>query len=376
MKKISLTLVLMLVLIVLSFPAFAAQVRATGNVNVRTGPGLDYGTIETIFEGNSLEYTGQTEYDDRGVAWYSVDCYGQAGWMSSRYSQLEGDTSEQSNDGASRTGDTSGRIELVDYMGKDGEWAANALGLHYQKDCYMDNADSINLYDEYGGNVVMMIGIFENNDRHCVEGVYPGMNFSKAESTLISRGYSESEEENNGSIERIYKKGVYSISITQDGANVLGIYIDAFASLDAKSAGTQTSSDETSSSGTELSGYYRKNIHDAAAEIGSLSYYEYDGEDGIKDVYENSIIRVCGWDTVAFIQLIEKSDYTLCGIKVGMSREAIREKMGAYPTWGDGDDEFGVEYIVEGNRNNPETLLGVSYDDNGYAYQVEYGIWS
>ena len=63
-------------------------VKTTGNVNIRKGPGLDYGTMGTVPEDVYLSYLGSTQKDDRGVKWYKVNYNGKVGWISSRYSKL------------------------------------------------------------------------------------------------------------------------------------------------------------------------------------------------------------------------------------------------------------------------------------------------
>ena len=69
----------------------AGQVRTTGSVNLRTGPGLGYDKIDAVKKGTVLEYLDETSTDDRGVDWYKVAFNGAACWISSRYSKLESD---------------------------------------------------------------------------------------------------------------------------------------------------------------------------------------------------------------------------------------------------------------------------------------------
>ena len=86
-------LALALILVLLCGAALA-EGRTTGNVWRRTGPGLDYEQIISFSEGKSLEYLGESSEDDRGVAWYKVSGGGYTGWVSSRYSELVGESSE------------------------------------------------------------------------------------------------------------------------------------------------------------------------------------------------------------------------------------------------------------------------------------------
>jgi len=74
--------------------AASGTVRTTGNVWLRTGPGLGYRKITALSKGTKLTYLGKTSVDDRGVKWYRVRHDGTKGWVSSRYSKLSGASSE------------------------------------------------------------------------------------------------------------------------------------------------------------------------------------------------------------------------------------------------------------------------------------------
>lgn len=63
-------------------------VKATGNVNLRKGPGLNYKDIGTLKKGNKAAYLGEAKKDERGVTWYKVSFGGKTGWISSRYGKL------------------------------------------------------------------------------------------------------------------------------------------------------------------------------------------------------------------------------------------------------------------------------------------------
>ena len=63
-------------------------VKATGKVNLRKGPGLDYKSLGTIHTGETAKYLGETKKDERGVAWYKVSFNGKTGWVSSKYAKL------------------------------------------------------------------------------------------------------------------------------------------------------------------------------------------------------------------------------------------------------------------------------------------------
>ena len=72
--------------------AALAEVRTTGDVWMRKGPGKNYETIVSVAQGKSLEYLGESSVDERGVTWYKVSDGKHEGWVSSRYSQLVGES--------------------------------------------------------------------------------------------------------------------------------------------------------------------------------------------------------------------------------------------------------------------------------------------
>lgn len=82
---------LVLALVLLGGMALA-EVRTTASVWMRTGPGLNYDQVVSFSEGKSLEYLGESSVDDRGVTWYKVSGGGNTGWVSSRYSELVGES--------------------------------------------------------------------------------------------------------------------------------------------------------------------------------------------------------------------------------------------------------------------------------------------
>lgn len=64
------------------------KIKATGDLNVRTGPGLDYAIIGSIKKGSTLEFLGEVKKDGRGVYWGKVRYSGRDGWVSSKYAKL------------------------------------------------------------------------------------------------------------------------------------------------------------------------------------------------------------------------------------------------------------------------------------------------
>ena len=64
------------------------SVVTTGDVHVRTGPGLSYDSVGVVSEGGNLSYLDETFTDERGVTWYKVAYDGEERWVSSTYAVL------------------------------------------------------------------------------------------------------------------------------------------------------------------------------------------------------------------------------------------------------------------------------------------------
>ena len=69
--------------------ATSVYVRATGDVNVRSGPGVNYEDLGALARGECLTYLDETRYDAGGHAWYKAQyySYGEV-WVSAVYSEL------------------------------------------------------------------------------------------------------------------------------------------------------------------------------------------------------------------------------------------------------------------------------------------------
>ena len=125
MKKI-LSAILCLVLLACSTSALAATVTATGDVYLRSGPGLDYGQITALESGNTAAYLGSLSVDDRGVTWYKVFYNNKTGWVSSKFAEL--DTWTWSYGYVTATGNV---------------WVRSGPGLNYAELGALENGDTL-----------------------------------------------------------------------------------------------------------------------------------------------------------------------------------------------------------------------------------------
>ena len=64
------------------------KIKATGDLNVRKGPGLGYDIMGSIKKGAKLEFLGEVKKDSRGVYWGKVVYKNKTGWVSSKYAKL------------------------------------------------------------------------------------------------------------------------------------------------------------------------------------------------------------------------------------------------------------------------------------------------
>jgi uncharacterized protein YraI len=67
---------------------YGSTVYASGNSNVRTGPGLSYPQVGGMEQGETARFLGGTSVDNRGVTWYNVSVDGVTGWVSSAYTTV------------------------------------------------------------------------------------------------------------------------------------------------------------------------------------------------------------------------------------------------------------------------------------------------
>ena len=94
MKNRIIKVLAMAVALMLILGLALAEVRTTGDVWLRTGPGLDYDAVSILSSGKSFEYLGESSVDERGVAWYRIIAGEKEGWVSSRYTELIGESAK------------------------------------------------------------------------------------------------------------------------------------------------------------------------------------------------------------------------------------------------------------------------------------------
>jgi len=114
----------------------------------------------------------------------------------------------------------------------------------------------------------------------------------------------------------------------------------------------------------ELSALYGRNIADAAAEVGGLSYKSGDEFD---DNYENDCVALRGrGGAVALIELkAGKGPYALCGVRTGMARGDAMALFTGYTLLWEYDEEVAFT-IVENKQDEIESLtLVIFFDEDG-----------
>ena len=96
-KALSATLIVALLFVFLCASALATDyVKAVASPTyVRTGPGLNYKIVDKLSAGSYYEYGGSTQYDSRGIAWYSVYYFNGYGWVSSLHASLDSNRNGQ-----------------------------------------------------------------------------------------------------------------------------------------------------------------------------------------------------------------------------------------------------------------------------------------
>ena len=64
-------------------------VKMTGDAYIRTGPSTTYSKISVVKRGETVQYLGESRWDDRKVLWHNVSYGAQSGWVSSKYAPLK-----------------------------------------------------------------------------------------------------------------------------------------------------------------------------------------------------------------------------------------------------------------------------------------------
>jgi len=116
--------------------------------------------------------------------------------------------------------------------------------------------------------------------------------------------------------------------------------------------------------GRELSGYYGKDIAEAAKALGGLTYAE--GTE-FKDNYVGDALALRGTDgVVTCIELMDApSGDSICGISVGMSRADAKALMDGCPMLWEYDEEIAwITRADQKNELNSETLVAF-FDEDG-----------
>lgn len=102
-------------------------VRATGNVNVRKGPGKQYEILGVAEQGEAMEYLSEISTDDEGTEWYCVAFDDGEGWISSKYAVIE---YPNVNEGIP----TSDQLAVIGTVVMDGDvYVRSGPGLSYEQ---------------------------------------------------------------------------------------------------------------------------------------------------------------------------------------------------------------------------------------------------
>ncbi|MBQ3304213.1 MAG: SH3 domain-containing protein [Clostridia bacterium] len=135
MKNRIIKVLAMAVALMLILGLALAEVRTTGDVWLRTGPGLDYDAVSILSSGKSFEYLGESSVDERGVAWYRIIAGEKEGWVSSRYTELIGESA--------KAVDEAEVAEAVEPAPTDAPASQNALfaGLLFSSDASKEETD-------------------------------------------------------------------------------------------------------------------------------------------------------------------------------------------------------------------------------------------
>ena len=338
-------------------------VTATGSVNLRSGPGLDYGKLGSVSEGTTLKYLGETSTDDRGVKWYKVSFNGNAAWISSRYSRKNG--------GSSSSGSSSGSANV-------------------QPDVpvYSPSSSATN---RVVANAVVNVRTGAGGSFTRIAKVTPGSSMAYLGSKTSSSGelwYKISLNGNeawvcaryctlkNGSSSNASESANTSGSANasagnaSSGAEVVNPFVSTSPTAapdltnDAVPAATQkplTAVSTAPADYTEVSEYYGTGLVEAAVVLGIGDYRKVETE--VPNQYYDDALTIAGNDTVEYIGLRD-TGYTVFGVCVGMDIESAKALLTAA-----GLELYDSAWVTMFRHPAPEGTAGVDgYDSSINLY--------
>lgn len=168
--------------------AAMAEVCTTGDVNLRSGPGVDYGKVGSVSAGTRMEYLGETIADARGVDWYKVSVDGMEVWVSSKYGALTQEESAQSDLELALDLDAE-TVEVADCYMMNLHQAAAAVGLSNYHE--VDSEAPCRYYNDgvtLGGWGTAVEYIRLTGAGYSVYGVTLGMKVEEAKERLLQAG--------------------------------------------------------------------------------------------------------------------------------------------------------------------------------------------
>lgn len=172
--------------------AAMAEVCATGDVNLRSGPGADYDKVGSVSTGTRMEYLGETIADSRGVDWYKVSVDGMEVWVSSKYGAL---TEEDPGEAAVALDPDAETVEVADCFMMELQQAAAAVGLSSYRE--VNSEAPYQYYDDGvtlgGWSAVEYIHL--TGEGYSVCGVTLGMTIEQARERMLQAGLDLFEEQ-------------------------------------------------------------------------------------------------------------------------------------------------------------------------------------
>ena len=121
----------------------------------------------------------------------------------------------------------------------------------------------------------------------------------------------------------------------------------------------------------ELSDWYGKDIAQAAEAVGGLDFSA--GEEFAEN-YEDERVALRGNDgKVSLIELkLEPSDWTLCGVSIGMTADEVKALMSGLPMMWEYDEE--IAWMVQADISNDlnSVMLVVFFDEGGLVNGAWY----